>query len=210
MFADPAFWDGIAEDYAAKPVDDPDAFERKIAITTALLEPDSTVLDIGCGTGSLALRLAPHAGQVHALDISGEMVRIGRAKAEAQGVENVTFHQAALHDWSALPDGSVDVLCAYSILHLVEDRGAALAQVYRLLRPGGHLVSSTVVLAEGWVPYRPILTVMRWLGKAPSVHVMRRATLLVEVRRAGFEAIEQPDVGAKPEITFLVARKPAT
>ena len=51
---DPSFWDKIAQKYSQKPVDDPEAFERKIAITKRLLRPDSRVLDVGCGTGLLA------------------------------------------------------------------------------------------------------------------------------------------------------------
>ncbi|MCA9713107.1 MAG: class I SAM-dependent methyltransferase, partial [Myxococcales bacterium] len=118
-----AFWNEQAERYAAKPVADPDAFERKIAVTLARTRPSHTVLDIGCGTGSLALRLAPSAAQLHGLDISSEMVRIARGKAAAQQVDNVTFHVGPFDDsFAALAPGSLDGVCAYSILHLVDDR----------------------------------------------------------------------------------------
>ena len=67
---DARFWDSIAEKYAAQPVEDQAAFDRKIAITKEHMEPTDVVLDIGCGTGSLALILAPHAAHVHGLDLS--------------------------------------------------------------------------------------------------------------------------------------------
>ena len=79
-----AFWDGIAEKYAKQPVADPDAFDAKIAITKSRMKPTDVVLDIGCGTGSLALRLADSAAEVHGLDISSEMIRIANGKAQAQ------------------------------------------------------------------------------------------------------------------------------
>jgi arsenite methyltransferase len=209
MPADVAFWDRIANDYARKPVADPSAFERKIAVTRERIRPGDTVLDVGCGTGSLALILAPHAAQVHGLDVSPEMTRIAREKATAAGVGNVTFHTGAVDEtFAALADGSVDVLCAYSILHLVDDRAAALARLYRLLRPGGWLVASTVCLGDSWVPYAPMLTVMRWLGRAPSVSIVSRRAQLAEIERAGFVDLQLPDVGAKAEVTFLVARRP--
>lgn len=209
MTVDAAFWDNIAEDYAAQPVDNPESFERKIELTRSLLEPSHTVLNIGCGTGSLALRLAPHAAHIHGLDVSPEMVRIARGKAAAADVGNVHFHVGAFDPtFCALSDASLDGLCAYSILHLLEDRDEALEQVFRLLKPGGFFVASTVCLGESWVPYRPLLAVAKWVGKAPMVKIIRKQTLADEVAAAGFTSLEQPDVGAASTISFIVARKP--
>lgn len=204
-----AFWDRLAEDYARKPVDDPAAFERKIEITRARMSPQDVVLDLGCGTGSLALRLASSAAHVHGLDVSGEMIRIARDKARAQDAGNVTFHAGAFDDRLAtFEPESLDGICAYSLLHLVDDLPATLARIHRLLRPGGFFISSTVCLGGSWVPYRPLLWLMYRLGKAPRVKALSRRRLEEEVRRAGFVEIAQPDVGAKPTIAFLVATKP--
>lgn len=134
---DPArFWNAIAAKYARTPVADPAAFERKIEATLARMRPDHTILDVGCGTGSFALRLAPHAAHVHGLDIASEMVRIAREKAVNAGVPNVTFHVGAFDDTlRAFAPESLDGVCAYNILHLVDDRAAALARIYGLPTP---------------------------------------------------------------------------
>ncbi|MCA9658524.1 MAG: class I SAM-dependent methyltransferase [Myxococcales bacterium] len=208
MSVDVSFWDRIADEYAAKPVEDPAAFERKIAVTKAALTQTSAVLDVGCGTGSLALRLAADAGQIYGLDVSKEMIRIAEGKAAAAGVANVTFRCGTLEDADFAPE-SLDVVCAYSLLHLVDDRGATLRTIYRLLKPGGAFISSTVCLGGSLVPYRLILPLMRWLGKAPRVCVLRQARLRDEIAAAGFVDLQAPDVGAKGDIAFLVARKPA-
>lgn len=208
MTADAAFWNKLAERYARKPVENPDAFDRKIAITRSRMTAEQTILDIGCGTGSLALRLAPSAAQVHGLDVSREMIRIANDKAHKQGARNVTFHTGPFDKtFTAFEDGSLDGICAYSLLHLMRDRDAALRRIARLLKPGGWFVSSTVCLGETWVPYTPLLTVMRWLRKAPLVLSISKQTLVAEMERAGFVELSHPDVGAKATTAFIVARK---
>ena len=178
MTANAKFWNGIAEKYARQPVADPDAFDAKIAITKSHMEPTDVVLDIGCGTGSLALRLAGSAAEVHGLDISSEMIRIANEKAEAQGVENVTFHTGPFDDrFDAFGPESLDGVCAYSILHLLEDRSAAIERIYGLLKPGGFFISSTVCLGESWVPFAAIIWAMRMVGKAPMVKTVDKRTL---------------------------------
>ncbi len=82
---------------------------------------------------------------------------------------------------------------------------------YRLMKPGDFFVSSTVYLGESWVPYAPILVVMRWLGKAPRVAIISTRTLEEDIVKAGFVDPAQPEVGAKSTIAFIVATKrPAT
>jgi len=161
MSTDPLFWDKLAERYAAKAVANPAAYQRKLEVTKARLGPTDVILDIGCGTGSLALELAPHVAQVHALDFSGEMIRIGRRKADAQNVTNVSFHQSTLEASQAFQPGQFDGICAYNILHLVEDRPATLQRIFELLKPGGFFVSSTAVTAFSGSATRKVTTALR-------------------------------------------------
>lgn len=202
------FWDNIAEKYAKKPVGNPDAYRRKVDITKANLRADHTVLDVGCGTGTLAVELAPHVAQAHGVDVSFEMVRIAKGRARDANVGNVTFHQTTLNAPLPFSAESFDGICAYNILHLVDEPAETLTTLFRLLKPGGTFISSTPCLQESWVPFGMILPVMRWIGKAPAVHRLRSAELLEQMRKAGFEAMTTPDVGADKMTAFVVARKP--
>jgi ubiquinone/menaquinone biosynthesis C-methylase UbiE len=206
---DARFWNGIAQKYSAKPVANVPAFERKKAITRQHLRPDSRVLELGCGTGTLALEMARHASHIQAMDISAEMLRIAEQKREAQGVTNVTFRQGTLDGGHPYQPESFDSTWAYSILHLVPDRRRVLATFFDLLKPGGSLITSSVCLGDTWVPHGPIIAVMRWFGKAPVVHVYSRETMFRELREIGFVDVTERDVGAEKTVAFVVAKKPA-
>lgn len=210
MTADATFWDGIAEKYASRPLPNPDSTRKKLDIVRGLLRPKDMLIDVGCGTGTIALELAASANIIHGLDISGEMVRIAREKAQAQSVDNVEFHQGgALEGLQQFDEGSVDVISAFNILHLVPDRDAVLRRIYALLKPGGSFISSTACLGSSWVPYRTMITVMRWFGKAPDVvEIFGADELAAAIRETGFVGLEQPDVDAGKLVAFFVAQKP--
>ena len=208
MSTDDVFWDRLAERYAKQPIANLASYERKLDVTKSRLSPTDVILDIGCGTGSLALELAPHVATVHALDFSGEMIKVGQRKASDQNVTNVAFHQSTLEAAEGFRPGQFDGICAYNILHLVEDRADTLQRIFAYLKPGGFFISSTVCLGESFVPYKPVLAVMRWFGKAPPVRIFSAKELLSEIRDAGFADISTPDVGAKKIVAFVAATKP--
>lgn len=86
----------------------------------------------------------------------------------------------------------------------------ALAQIYSLVKPGGFFISSTVCLGGAKrLLFGPLLGLMRLVGKAPPVVMFTAATLLEDIRAAGFPDAALVDVGAKGGIAFIVARKPA-
>jgi ubiquinone/menaquinone biosynthesis C-methylase UbiE len=85
------------------------------------------VLELGCGTGTTALHHAPHVKHIRAVDISAKMLEIARAKAEAAGVTNVTFETASVEDLRSTAE-TYDVVMVHSLLHLLDDRAAALAE----------------------------------------------------------------------------------
>ena len=206
---DTRFWDRAARKYAADPIADMAGYERTLERTASLLKASDTVLELGCGTGTTALRLAPRVRQIVATDVSGEMIAIAREKAAAQGCRNVEFMAVAADRAPGL-DGSYDAVLAFNLLHLVPDRPAALAQAHRLLRPGGLLVSKTPCLSEMNLLIRLAVPVMRLVGRAPSVSFFTAPELEADIAAAGFEIMERARHGSgrKDARIFIAARKP--
>jgi 2-polyprenyl-3-methyl-5-hydroxy-6-metoxy-1,4-benzoquinol methylase len=203
---DPAkFWDWTAERYARQPIADEASYREKLSRTRQYLAQDCRVLEFGCGTGSTAIALAPYAGQIHATDISANMLAIAGEKASAAGVTNITFEQASL---SELGDkaGDFDVILGMSILHLVPDMVADITQVHSLLKPGGVFVSSSPCIADMSTPFRYVAPLFKWLPFLPSVAVFSREELETSLERAGF-VVETSWQPSDNKSIFIVARK---
>lgn len=201
-----AFWNKIAEKYARTPVADEASYQKKLEMTRKLFTPEMEVLELGCGQGSTAITHAPFVKHIRAVDLSSEMIRIANDKADAEGVTNITFECAAI-DALSVADESVDMVMAHSILHLLEDKEAVIGRVYRMLKPGGLFVSSTICLGDAMWFLRPVIPLMRLLGKAPAtVRFFTDAQLVSCISEAGFK-IEQRWQPGKTKALFVVAKK---
>lgn len=207
---DARFWDHTARKYAADKIADPAGYERTLERTQHYLKADDAVLEVGCGTGTTALRLAPGVARLVATDVSGEMIAIAREKAAAQGCANAVF-ETARAEAPVGPAGGFDVVLAFNILHLVAAREAVLRNLHRLLKPGGLFISKTPCLAQMGLPVRLLVPVMQAVGKAPYVGIFTDAELERDITAAGFEIIERARHASKGKDTrpFLVARKRA-
>ena len=201
-----AFWDGMAESYAKRPIQNMEQHDRTVERSVAYLTPEAQVLEVGCGTGTIAMRLAPHAGQVLATDLSGALLDIGRERQSEKGVKGVTFAQHGIMD---LPEGQFDMVAAYNLLHLIEDFDGAVGQLAARVKPGGVLVTKTGALAENWrgIGLRAVIGGMRLVGKAPYVgfHSVREIDGAME--RHGLQIVEAETMGKGVVTRFLVARK---
>lgn len=210
------FWDGIAEKYARSPINDMDAYNYTLERTRSHLGPRDRVLELGCGSGSTALLLAPDVAEITASDVSPGMIAVGKRKAEAESVRNIRFAAADVLD-PALGEGPYDAVLAYNMLHLLPDLPKALERVSGLLKPGGLFISKTIcrpVPGSGWTRERMFLTLMmgvlplmQIVGKAPFVRITRIAELEGMITGAGFEIIETGNHPAQPPRRFIVARK---
>jgi len=200
------FWDNTAEKYAKSPMRDKAVYEEKLEVTRRYFTPDSTVLEIGCGTGTTSLHHAPYVKHILATDISNSMLDIARKKAKEAGVENVTFQQATVENLEAAP-ASFDAVLALNIIHLVDDPAAAVANVATLLKPGGVFVSSTACLGDVLISmWRVLIPVLQLVGKAPPVKYIKRQDLERYLAAAGL-VIEFQRPPKKGEAAFIIAKK---
>lgn len=205
------FWDRTAAKYAADPIADMAGYEATLRRVQGLLSVDQDVLEIGCGTGSTALRLAPFTRRLMASDVSARMIAIAREKLAANPVPQLSFDVADA-DAAVAGQGEVDVVLAFNLLHLVTDLDRALELAMRALRPGGLLVSKTACISEmnPLIPYLA-LPLMRAIGRAPHVLCFDADALRSAIARQGMDivSVERHGTRGKDIRVFIVARKPA-
>jgi SAM-dependent methyltransferase len=179
-------------------------------VRAANIEPGETVLDLGCGAGIdvfLCASVVGPEGRAIGVDMTPEMLARARAAAVARGSQNVEFREGILE---ALPvdDASVDAVISNCVINLSPDKAAVFREAFRVLRPGGRLVVSDIVLDR---PLRAPAS----CGCVDTADL--REVYLDKVARAGFQSVQVLDArpwsheGEAP-VAFSVtvhARKPA-
>jgi len=155
----------------------------------AQLKPGEVVLDLGSGGGIDVLlsakRVGP-SGKVYGLDMTDEMLELAREnqrKAEAQNIEFLKGEMEQI----PLPDESVDVILSNCVINLSADKDQVFAEAFRVLKPGGRLAISDIVV-RGPVPREVRLSLELWGGCVAGA--LDESDYRAKLARAGFTDIE--------------------
>jgi ubiquinone/menaquinone biosynthesis C-methylase UbiE len=175
---------------------------RERILEFARLDPGEVMLDVGCGTGTLAIaaaRLLGPTGKVTGIDAAPEMVAAARRKALRYGVE-AEFHEAPAQ---ALPfeDEAFDVVTSTLMLHHMPrpDREASAREIARVLKPGGRLLAvdfATSSQTQGGLFHR-----LHRHGRVKLSDIVDLTT------GAGLTLVESGPVGMR-DLTYVLAAKP--
>jgi len=167
------------------------------------------VVELGCGTGTTALRLAGAARSYLATDISAAMIDIAERKRGTEPVPGLAFRTATA-EALAQETTRFDAVLGFNYLHLVRDVPGTLRSIHGLLKTGGLFVSKTPCLGNMNALIRLVLLpAMRAIGKAPHVGVFAATDLDREIRAAGFDILATEDHSTKGTKArpYIVARK---
>src|SRR3989442_2967505 len=199
----------------------------------AELSPGEIVLDLGSGGGIDVLlsakRVGP-TGKAYGLDMTDDMLALARANQAKAGVENAEFVLGEI-EAIPLPSDSVDVIISNCVINLSADKDRVFAEAFRVLKPGGRVAVSDVVV-RGAVPPEIRKSVELWIGCVSGA--LEDGEYRAKLAKAGFEAIDleptriyrtddardflagsgidvdaiAPDVDGKFMSAFVRARKP--
>ncbi len=154
----------------------------------AQLHSGEIVLDLGSGGGIDVLlsaqRVGP-TGKAYGLDMTDEMLALARENRRKAGIENAEFLKGEI-ERIPLPDSSVDVIISNCVINLSADKDRVLAEAYRVLKPGGRLAISDIVV-RGEVPAEIRRSVELWIGCVAGA--LGEAEYREKLARAGFAEI---------------------
>ena len=160
----------------------------------AALKPGEVVLDLGSGAGldvMLSARKVGPTGFVYGVDMTDEMLALATRNAAKAGATNVEFRKGHI-EAIPLPDQSVDVIISNCVINLSPDKGQTLTEAFRVLRPGGRLAVSDIVvdgrLDDLPVSEEQIRTALSWAGCIAGALTVDQYKQLLTA--AGFEEAE--------------------
>jgi ubiquinone/menaquinone biosynthesis C-methylase UbiE len=159
----------------------------------AELTPDDRLADIGCGPGTAARQAARRGATVTGVDPSPDMLRLARWAGAAPRTPDITYLTGSAESLP-LPDDAATIAWAISSVHHWNDRAAGLAEITRVLAPGGRVLLAERLVTPG--------------ARGHAVHGLthdQAAALARKLRAAGFEDVHQDSIRI-PRRTLVVIR----
>jgi arsenite methyltransferase len=156
----------------------------------AELKPGEVVLDLGSGGGIdvlLSARRVGPTGKAYGLDMTDDMLALARENQQRAGLTNVEFLKGEI-EHIPLPDNSVDVIISNCVINLSADKDRAIAEAFRVLKPGGRFAVSDIVVRGDSVPELVRRSMELWVGCIAGA--LEERTYREKLTRAGFENVD--------------------
>lgn len=199
------FWDKVAGSNKAETGANSALMKHINSKLRTCIMPGDTVLDFGCGTGIITLRIARNAKKVYGVDVSQGMLKRAQQNSEDQKANNVAFIKITKPD-EMFPGDSFQVVTIFNVLQYVEDRKVLFEQFYKLLQPQGTLIMASPCFGDMNSVSAFLVKCLRFFHILPEIYYFRVGEMEKEIADAGFTVMESVNLSDLPE-RFIVAKK---
>lgn len=195
------FWNRWAKRYDLTMAKDSGMYAQMVSLMRGSLGREMTVLELACGTGLLSVQLAGGVKSLEATDFSEEMIRQAKAKARSSRLHFAVQDATAL----SYASGSFDAAVISNALHIMPEPEKALAEIWRVLKPGGILIAPTFT-AAGSLSGRMKIRIMELSG-FKVFHRWTPEGYLAFLKENGFEITREKILNGGLKLTYAEARK---
>lgn len=158
-------------------------------VALASLKEGEVVVDLGCGGGIdvfLAARRVGDKGRVIGIDMTKDMIEKATANAKKAGLNNVEFRLGEIEDLP-LDDNICDCIISNCVINLSEDKQKVFSEAFRVLKPGGRLMVSDMVLVAD-LPENVLKSAELYAGCIAGA--LRQEEYLAKIAKAGFKNVK--------------------
>ncbi len=155
----------------------------------ASLSPGETVVDFGSGGGIdcfLAAREVGESGRVIGIDMTQDMVNLANSNAKKLGLSNAEFRLAEI-DKTTLDDDTADIIISNCVINLAPDKDSVFQEAFRILKPGGRMMISDMVLVDN-IPNEEAEDTANWVACLAGAEM--KDTYLGRMESAGFVDVQ--------------------
>jgi ubiquinone/menaquinone biosynthesis C-methylase UbiE len=204
---DVKFWNKIAEGYDKSSYSTyADAYKRTIEKTKKYLNPEMTVLDIGCGTGIITNEIAEDVKKIDAIDYSEKMIKEAETKAAKKEIKNITY---AVKSVNELNGNGIKYNCitAFNVLYFIKNIDEMLDNIHCVLEKDGLFISVTDCFGEKTTLKTILTKVLQKTGIVPFMKYYSIKELREKITEKGFEIIGEESLYNNLPNYFIAARK---
>ena len=155
----------------------------------ASMQPGETVVDFGSGGGIdcfLSAKAVGPSGRVIGIDMTEDIINLARANARRLKLSNTEFHLSDMED-TPLDENTADILISNCVINLAPDKDPVFREAFRILKPGGRLMVSDMVLVDD-IPEDQAADTSNWVACLAGAE--KKETYLGKMRDAGFAEVE--------------------
>lgn len=167
--------------------------------------PDNTVLDYGCGTGTITLRIARNAAKVYGVDVSERMLKHAQQNFRIQNIENTTFLKITALD-EMFQDDFFDVITTFNVFQYIKNRKELFNRFYRLLKPQGLLIIAVPCFGDTNSLSVSFVNFLRLVRIMPETYFFTEDEIEREITDTGLTIVESINLSDLPE-KYIVAKR---
>lgn len=170
------------------------------------ITPDDTVLDFGCGTGTITLLIEKNISRIYGVDVSKGMLERAQQNLKKRNIENASFSEITILK-EMFQENYFQIVTSFNVLQYVKNRKKLFEQFYNLLKPQGKLIIAVPCFGDTNSVSLLLVKLLRFIRIMPETYYFSVDEIEKEMIDSGFTIVESVYLSNIPEKFFVMRKK---